>query len=136
MDIDKIKELQEKVNNDELILFFLINNDDFSLEVIDEYELYGDKLQKLFDLCEEDFELLTFSLKVIKDYYFITKDVVDTNLNLDHPIPFVVEMPDNNANLDIICITLNGINFKRKFKHAIKPEQLNKIEEFFKNKSI
>jgi len=115
-------------------LFFLINNEYEALETIEEYELYGDKLEKLFKLCNDDEKLINYSLKVIKNYYYITKEIVDINFNLEEPIPFIENFQKPALNIEQLYISLQGATFKQKFKKATQPEYLNKIENFFKNK--
>lgn len=134
MDVNKLEEIAKKINNEELVLLFLLNNEDDSLKTIDEYEIYDKKLKKLFTLCNEDFELLVYSLKIIKKYYFITKDVVDVNLHLEQPIPFAVQVPDYNPLLNTLNINIDGANFRKKFNEVTKSDTLKKIENFFKDK--
>lgn len=134
MDANELEEIAKKINNEELVLLFILNNEDNYLKILDEYEIYNEKLNKLFALCNDDFELLIYSLKIIKKYYFITKDVVDVNLSLEHPIPFAVQVPEYDPLLNMLNISIDGANFRKKFNEVTKPDALKKIENFFKDK--
>lgn len=134
MDANELEEIAKKINNEELVLLFVLNNEDNYLKILDEYEIYNEKLNKLFALCNDDFELLIYSLKIIKKYYFITKDVVDVNLSLEHPIPFAVQVPEYDPLLNMLNISIDGANFRKKFNEVTKPDALKKIEDFFKDR--
>lgn len=134
MDANELEEIAKKINNEELVLLFVLNNEDNYLKIIDEYEIYNEKLNKLFALCNDDFELLIYSLKIIKKYYFITKDVVNVNLSLEHPIPFAVQVPEYDPLLNMLNISIDGANFRKKFNEVTKPDALKKIEDFFKDR--
>ena len=75
-------------DNQDFILYLVANNEFNCLKTIEEYELYGNLLNKLLKVCNGDFLLATTSLDVILGEAHISKNIVHTNLSFDEPIPF------------------------------------------------
>ena len=90
--MNRINYTEELLNKDipsEILLYYEIQNDNYHPYVIYKYKIYGETFQKLFKLCNEDFDTLDKCLSTIDQCEYITIEIVHVNLNFDTPIPFI-----------------------------------------------
>ena len=84
--IEKI--LEQCPDNEDFILYLMINGESNCLKVIEDYEIYGDLLKKLLKTCKDDFSLAITSLDIAIGETNINKQIVHNNLKSNNPIPF------------------------------------------------
>ena len=111
--MNRINYTEELLNKDipsEILLYYEIQNDNYHPYVIYKYKIYGETFQKLFKLCNEDFDTLDKCLSTIDQCEYITIEIVHVNLNFDTPIPFIKNI-DKNVIFDDVEIYEQGKKF-------------------------
>lgn len=97
MDAKIFEEIMERCEgSEEYITYLALNNEDEALEAIHKYDIYGIWLDKLFNLCNENYELFAASLETINGRPYIGKEMIYDNLSMEKPIPFVRNIYDGD----------------------------------------
>ena len=127
--IDYLTELQDKEIPDEIFLLYVVDNDNYHLKVLYDYRIYGKTCEKLFKLCQEDYELFSKTLSLIDQCSYITLEVVHINLNFEDPIPFL-NKSSTNYPFDDVEVYLQGTKFINKYDQRID-DLLNEHKTIF-----
>jgi len=118
MDADKKKEIMDKVNNPEILLMIEIENIEELYDFILDYELYGDYLNKMFVLCEENIDYMHKNYRFIKSRSYITPEVVHTNLDFDEPVPFINRIYDS-IGIEAMTFAMSSVSFSQEYNEKL-----------------
>lgn len=122
--INYLEVLMDKKIPDEILLYFAIENQERNLKILYDYRLYGQTCEKLFKLCDEDYNLFSYNLSMIERSSFITLDVVHINLNFDEPILFINSIPRHFDEDEVYTRGVEFINkYDRKFDELLNNHQ-------------
>ena len=127
--IDYLQELSDKEIPEEILLLYALNGNNYLLQILYNYRIYGKTCEKLFELCEKDFDKFSKTLTIIERTSYITLEIVHVNLNFDEPIPFLSTLPKNGI-FDEIEIYFQGIEFIKKYDKKID-EIINEHKTMF-----